>query len=200
MKRTDPAAHHHRPEGLDNEEVAHEHSDINIRAVLTFAAVLAAVGIVVHVLMYGVLWYLEGQARVNDPELSPLAAPAAQMPPSTIESPAFGTAPQPQLLTNEYGYLSRQRQAEEQQLTSYGWIDEASGVARVPIESAKKLLLERGLPTRADGIVDESRGTERPSRGEASSGRIVDGPPRGAGLPEVAAPGAGGNEPRTGGH
>ena len=36
MKPTDasPAHHHHAPEEMHNEDVAHEHSDINIRAVV----------------------------------------------------------------------------------------------------------------------------------------------------------------------
>src|SRR5262249_61731768 len=36
----------------------------------------------------------------------------------------------------------------ENQLTPYGWVDEQSGVVRIPIDDAKRLLLQRGLPTR----------------------------------------------------
>lgn len=209
MKPTDPRsaqgpapAHHYTPEELHNVDVAHEHSDINVRAIIASAVALAVVGIVVHVLMYGVFVVFDNQAKENDPQISPLAAPAVQMPPNTIETPTFGNAPQPQLLTNEYAVLARQRQAEAQRLNNYGWVDEAAGTARIPIAEAKKLIAERGLPARAGTAADPGKGTNRPARGEASSGRIVDGPPRGAGLPEVAAPAApaGGAPSHKGGH
>lgn len=38
--------------------------------------------------------------------------------------------------------------ADEQVLTTYGWVDQGQGVARIPIERAKTLIVERGLPTR----------------------------------------------------
>jgi hypothetical protein len=196
-------AHHYSSEELHNEDVAHEHSDINVRAIITSAVVLGGVVAVVFGLMYGAFRFMNDQAQGNDPQLSPLAAAPVQMPANTVETPTFGNAPQPQLLTNEYAVLARQRQAEEQRLANYGWIDEAAGVARIPIAEAKKLLAERGLPVRADAAADPTMGTNRPARGESSSGRVVDGPPRGAGLPEGAAPAAppaGGEQPHKGGH
>jgi hypothetical protein len=36
---------------------------------------------------------------------------------------------------------------EEQTLNSYGWVDEKTGVVRVPIERAMQLLAQRGLTT-----------------------------------------------------
>jgi hypothetical protein len=33
-------------------------------------------------------------------------------------------------------------------LTTYGWMDQNAGVVRLPIERAKELILERGLPVR----------------------------------------------------
>jgi hypothetical protein len=189
MKHTDPApAGHHRytPEELHNEDVAHEHSDINVRAIALFAGGLAVVAAVVFVLMWGLFKFFEAQAKANDAELSPVAPPAAQMPRRTTDSPAFGNAPSPQLLTNEFMALERHRRTEDQVLKGYGWVDEHAGIARMPVAEAKKLIVERGLPVRADAPADPTLGTVRPVRGEASSGRTVDGPPRGAGLPNVS--------------
>lgn len=217
MKPTDPAphkasagqvphgaGHRYTPAELDNEDVNHEHSDINVRAIVSSAVVLAAIVAVVFGLMYGAFRVMASQASSNDPQMSPLAAPSVQMPPNTVENPTFGNAPQPQLLTNEYAVLSRQRRSEEQRLDGYGWVNEANGVARIPIAEAKKLIAQRGLPARADGAAAPTVGTNRAARGESSSGRIVDGPPRGAGLPEVggaaAAPQTGAGQPQKGGH
>lgn len=186
MKPTEPAAGHdrHDPDALHNVGVAHEHSDINVRAILMFLVGLAAVGIAVHVLMWALFIVFENQAAANDPPISPTAVPATQMPATTTGSPAFGSAPGPQLLTNEPEVLRQFRASEEQRLGQYGWVDQQAGVARMPIGEAKKLLVERGVPAR-DGGSEPGRGTRLPAYGEASSGRAVTGSLRGAGLPEL---------------
>ncbi len=37
-------------------------------------------------------------------------------------------------------------QEERRKTTTYGWIDQGAGKARIPIERAKELIVERGLP------------------------------------------------------
>ena len=166
-------AHHYSPEEMHNVDVAHEHSDINISALIGSMVVMFAVVVGTAVLMAILFKFLESQAEARDPKLSPLALPAATMPKSTTESPFFGGAPEPKLMTSEPGRLQEVRTSEQQQLHSYGWIDEASGVGRIPIEEAKKKLLERGLPVRPEPVSDDSLGTHRPATGESSSGRTV---------------------------
>jgi hypothetical protein len=211
MKPTDPRhapGHHHDPADLHNEAVAHEHSDINITKLVGAALALAAITGAVAVLMWGVFRFLEGQAQSRDQAAapSPLAAPAAQMPANMTGSAVFSPTPGPRLLTNEYAVLDEHRRSEEQRLAGYGWTDEAAGVARMPVSEAKKLILERGLPVRAGDPIDPTLGTQRPSRGEASSGRWPSGNPRGTGLPDLshlpAAPPAGAatEQHKTGGH
>ncbi|HXW03639.1 MAG TPA: hypothetical protein VD833_00290 [Vicinamibacterales bacterium] len=187
-----PVPHHYTPAELHNDDVAHEETDIDLRSLLLFSGGLAAVVAVVAVLMYGVFALFERRAQQNDPVLSPLAAPAVQMPNRTTESPYFGAAKSPQLLTNEYVLLEQVRERERQQLSSYGWVDQASGVARMPIAEAKKLVAERGLPVRADGQADPRAGSYTPVRGESSGGRTITVPPAEAvqapGQPTGAAP------------
>ncbi|PYX92592.1 MAG: hypothetical protein DMG71_17645, partial [Acidobacteria bacterium] len=38
---------------------------------------------------------------------------------------------------------------QEEQLNSYGWVDEKSGFVHIPIERAMQLIAQRGLPTRS---------------------------------------------------
>jgi hypothetical protein len=38
--------------------------------------------------------------------------------------------------------------AKEQELTSYGWINEKAGAVRIPIDRAIDLLISRGVPVR----------------------------------------------------
>ena len=145
MKPTDPrqvpADHVHDPEFLHNEGVAHEHSDINIRGILVFCVGLTVIAIVVHLLMYGLFYFFDAHAKANDPQLSPLAPPAVQMPRTTTADPKFGNALGPRLLTNEYRVLDEHRRNEEQQLNGYGWADQNAGIARMPVSEAKKLIL-----------------------------------------------------------
>jgi hypothetical protein len=99
--------------------------------------------------------------------------PATTMPPSTTASPFFGGAPEPKLMSDEPTRLNEVRSAEQAQLHGYGWVDEKGGVARIPIDEAKKLTLERGLPVRPDPLTDAGLGTRRPASGESSAGRNV---------------------------
>jgi hypothetical protein len=155
------AADHDR---LHNDDVAHEHSDVNVRTVLVAALVLATVVAVSAVAMWGLFRLLEHQAAANDPQLSPLAIPAGQQP------------PEPRLQTNEPAALRKFHETEDRTLENYGWIDQKNGVAHMPIGEAKKLLLERGLPTRS-GTADPAEGTHAPAYGEANGGRAIGRPP-----------------------
>jgi hypothetical protein len=56
--------------------------------------------------------------------------------------------PEPRLLPDEQRTLEAQRAAERELLETYGWVDEAHGVVRIPVERAMELVLERGLPAR----------------------------------------------------
>ena len=72
---------------------------------------------------------------------------------------AIGTAtgPAPKLLVNEPGNLAAFREHEHETLTTYGYIDKNTGVMRIPIERAKELVLERGLPVRGQAPAVESK-------------------------------------------
>ena len=160
MTPTDPhdAGYEH------NEDVAHEHSDINIRTVMLSAIALLTVTAAAMVVVWGVFRLFEHQAAARDARVSPLAVPAGQLP------------PEPRLQINEYEGLRKFRAIETGTIDGYGWVDEKAGVAHIPIDAAKTLLLERGLPTRA-GAADALEGTHAPAYGEASGGRAIARPP-----------------------
>jgi hypothetical protein len=200
MKPTSASAGHggHSPDEMHNDDVAHEHSDINIAAIAWSMVVMFSVVLVTAVLMWGLFRFLESQAAARDPKLSPLSMPSTTMPTTTMASPFFGGAPAPQLMTNEPANLKDVRAVEQRELHEYGWVDEKAGVARIPIDDAKRLTLERGLAVRPDPVSDERLGTRRPSSGESSSGRNVTrtlaAPVPGAAPPAAPAPAAPGHE------
>ena len=166
--------HHHDPAELHNEDVAHEHTDVNIRAILMFAVGLAIVALVVHVLMAVMFGWLERQAARQDPVASPMAERAPDMPRNTTESAYFGHARGgAQLLTNEPMALQKLIAEENKRLQGYGWIEGKTGVAYMPLAEAKKLILERGVPVRAGDPVEPTVGTRAAAMGEASGGRAI---------------------------
>lgn len=163
MTPTDPNAHHHYSnEEMHNEDVAYEHADISIQTLVTFAVGLLLVVAFSAGLMWVLFKALESQAAARDPQVSPVAATREHQPPT------------PQLLTNEPKNLTTFRDEESKKLEGYAWVDERGGVARVPIEEAKKLLVKQGVPVRSGGVADPREGTNAPAYGEASGGRTID--------------------------
>jgi hypothetical protein len=155
---TNASAHPHGD--LTNPEVAHEQSDINIRAVLWFVAILLVTSLAIHLSMYGLFKVFAGFEARSDPEVSPLMAPAGQLP------------PEPRLQTSPWTDLKKFHEIEERHLHTYGWVDEKAGVAHLPIEKAKALLLQRGLPV-SSNAADAMEGTHVAASGESSSGRLI---------------------------
>jgi len=71
--------------------------------------------------------------------------------------------PPPRLLVRPGASLAELRAAEESDLNSYGWVDRASGIARVPVDRAIQLLLQRGLPDVGAGQTPLSLMQARPA-------------------------------------
>ena len=166
MTSTDPHGGAHRHDHADddpmhNPDVAHEHSDIDIATVLKAAVGLFLTVVVCAVIVRGVFALFASQAAAREPKLSTLARPSGQLPPA------------PRLVLREPAALATFRAEETQALDSYGWVNQIGGVTHIPIAEAKKLLAERGLPTRAGGAGDASEGTHRPAYGEASGGQTI---------------------------
>jgi hypothetical protein len=186
MKPTDPriassnpyddGVPHHEPgvhDELHNEDVGHEHIDVDLRGIVTSVVILGAVALAAQFGMYLLFGWFEARAANDDPTISRVAVPATEMPKSTTGSPFFSTGVSgPRLLTNEPMALEQQRAEERGRLESYGWVDQSSGVARVPIEEAKKLLIQRGVPVR-EGASAPAFMVRPPARGEASGGRAI---------------------------
>ena len=115
----------------------HEEDHVNIRGLWISAAVLAAVCILSGILVLWIFRYIDRQLVEAEPPLAPLAVPSGEAP-----------RPEPRLLTDEPGNLATFRLQEAEKVETYGWVDEPGGIARIPVERAKALILERGLPSR----------------------------------------------------
>ena len=142
-----------RKEGeLVNPDVQHETSDVAVRPILLSAA--AFVGMTALSLL--VLWIffriLDRQAERAQPAPVSLVRPQKGFVPPGPRLQVRNTAP-----TLE---MQRMRQHEERILTTYGMVDRQRGSARMPIEEAMRMTVQRGLPARVvQGGVAPAKGT-----------------------------------------
>ncbi|HEX5084659.1 MAG TPA: hypothetical protein VFY40_21665 [Blastocatellia bacterium] len=141
---SDAVTHNERNEmtggrGADDGETLHEPNTVNVPAVVAFLVALAAAIVVIVLLLRGLLIYFDARKAEKAPPRSPLAT-GARLPPEPRLQGAPGSVNSPA------EDIRRFREQESQMLNSYGWIDRQNGVIRIPIERAKELIEQRGLP------------------------------------------------------
>jgi hypothetical protein len=153
---TNPNPH----DDLHNPDVAHEEKDVSISGVVWFVVALVGIAAAIHLSMYGLFRVFNHMEAAAEPDVTPLLRPAGERP------------PEPTLQTTPWQDLAHFRANEERALHSFGWVDEKAGIAHVPVEKAKALLLQRGLPVRANPA-DPSVGTNVAASGDASGGRTI---------------------------
>jgi hypothetical protein len=110
-----------------------ESRDVNTRAFFYFLLVMGIFLVITAFAVAGLFFYY---ARTNVP-LPTVARPFdsyRQLPPP------------PRIQTTPGDDIANYLQSEQHLLNSSGWIDQKNGVARIPIDRAMRLLLQRGLP------------------------------------------------------
>jgi len=111
----------------------YEKSDLKPKPILIFGVILGLVTILAFVATYGMIRLLGWWER---PRLETPASPLA-----TRTLP-----PEPRLQVEAPKELKSLQKAEQEVLTTYAWVSKEAGIARIPIERAMQLVLERGLP------------------------------------------------------
>ncbi len=136
-----------------------EGDGVNYRGIVWFMIVLAATTLFCQAIVWGMFSYMAHRERAADTPRSDLAVPQGQNPPA------------PNLLTDEAGNLRAFRAREDEVLSTYGWADANQQAVRIPIDRAKELILQRGLPARpaapAAGRPDPARAAIESSVGAA---------------------------------
>lgn len=127
-------------------EAGFERRDLAPHTVYVFLITLAA-SVVVTALVVGILF--AAADRFSRSHQAPPDSPLVGRVDDTREvlPRNISQFPQPRLETNERVEIRDFRSKEEQALNSYGWVDEGSGVAHIPIDRAMDLIAERGLST-----------------------------------------------------
>jgi hypothetical protein len=110
-------------------EPRHEKTDLEPKYILYFAAALVVVGLAVHILIWWMFNLFEReQAR-------------RESPPVAINVPK--TVPEPRLQISPQGDLQELRRQEREILSTYRWIDRDKGTARIPIDRAMEVFIQR---------------------------------------------------------
>jgi len=127
-------------------EPGFERQDMVPGSVYAFLAALAVAGILVAFVLWGLYRVLDTYQNRHQPAQNPLVQ-SAETSLRNVPADAYTKFPQPRLERNERQEINDFRLKEEQTLNSYGWVDQKTGVARIPIERAMQLIAQRGLPT-----------------------------------------------------
>lgn len=134
---------HNIPTHTDNGS-GHEERDANVSAVTKFGIGLAIISAVVLVLMVWLHNFFNEQTQRATPPPSPLMT-ERQLPPG------------PRLQVEPAKDLDEVRAAEDSVLNSYGWVVPNAGVVRIPIDRAIELVVQRGLPVRSAGEMEDEK-------------------------------------------
>ena len=121
------------PSEITHVRHGHETRDVNIRLISLFGlsmVVLLAGSLALMGWLFGVL--------AGEPVGHGRSTPRAEM---------RSRPPAPRLQTSPTRDMQEMLHAENARLQSYGWIDHASGMARMPIDRAMELLATQGLPS-----------------------------------------------------
>jgi hypothetical protein len=130
---------------IANPDVSHEESDVNVATLAKFIVVLAVSTAVILVAMKLMIGFFHDREVAQElPPVSRVNPPGTRrLPPE----PRLQGAPGSELLPLDD--MKKFKAEQEAAINSYGWVDKQTGVVRIPIDEAKKLLVERAQ--RANG-------------------------------------------------
>lgn len=126
-------AEHNRTD--DRPELGYETHDANPKALAYAFVGLSALLILTFVSMWLLFVYFDASARKAD------RGKASQW--SNIDY----RPPEPRLQTSPAADLKKMLDNENHLMNSYGWVNKASGLVRIPVDRAMDIVAKKGLPT-----------------------------------------------------
>jgi hypothetical protein len=166
-----------------SDEMKHSHSgqeggfereDLSTRGVFAFMIGLGIVGLVIYFIIVGMYTFLDNYERSQMTTASPLVTSKGAMSRVVTQDyvdQRFKENGAPMLETNERGQFRDFLVNQENQLNSYGWVDEKAGVAHIPIERAMELTVQRGLPVCPNGCAQADTASKAPAPKSAGKGK-----------------------------
>ncbi|RPI26748.1 MAG: hypothetical protein EHM61_10780 [Acidobacteria bacterium] len=133
---------HH--EGADRPDVGYETTDANSKILAYAFAGLAGLLIFVFVAMW--LLFVFFDWRSTEPQSKSQWTNSDYRP------------PEPRLQASPYKDLKQEQARERQLMQSYGWVNKASGIVRIPVGQAMDIVAKNGLPQLPPiGVVEDPR-------------------------------------------
>jgi len=117
--------------------LGYEQRDANVKGLLQFAFWMAVVLVVTMVGMKFTFDYFK-KAMPLGATMSPMVQPTDRMLP-----------PSPRLQSQPHLELQDYCAAQQREVSTYAWVNQQSGVVRLPVDRAMDLVLARGLPARS---------------------------------------------------
>ena len=136
---------HYRDDDIVNPDTHHEESDVNVRALLWSVAIFIIFAAVTHLILYTQFHAYARHFRSEASQPLTMMAPPSNVP----QTPRLQPFPSKTILPNAntpVTDMADMRAAEEDSLNKAGWVDQKKGIVRLPIETAKQLVVQRGLP------------------------------------------------------
>jgi hypothetical protein len=127
------------------EELDFERQDLGSRPIFGFLISLAIFGVLTYYVLWGMFHFLNAYNLKHQAPVSPMAHTETET--RTVTPATIQQSPAPRLEDDERTELNGFRYHEEEQLNSYGWVDQNAGVVHIPIDRAMQLVAQRGLPT-----------------------------------------------------
>jgi hypothetical protein len=130
---------------IEKQNPGYETSDVSLKGVAYSTIGLFVLIGLSMLLVYGIVQYMNDKKVRTETPVSPLAIDVRQLP------------PEPRLQVIPEVDLERYTVIQDSLLHSEGWISKDAGMARIPIEVAMTLTLERGFPVRK-GMQESTKG------------------------------------------
>ncbi len=161
-----------------NPDTGFEREDLSPQGVFYFMGGVAVLGVVIYFILVGMYRFLDNYDKTHQPPANPMAATTGMDPQSMtykqIQDQAQQTFPKPVLEHSEQTQYLDELKKQNEVLGSYDWVDQKSGVVRIPIDRAMELLAQRGLPVisqadaaRASG--ENASGAQKPKTPQPSN-------------------------------
>lgn len=128
-----------------------EGDGVSYAGIRWFIVILTVTVLVAQLVVWGAYEWFDYRVSRSEAPRAVMAEPPSS---PTIDAGRLvsgaDASPQPALLVDEPSALGRFNHSQDELLRNYGWIDQGMGTVRLPIDRAKDLVLERGLPVRTD--------------------------------------------------
>ncbi len=133
-----------------NVETRREHSDVNVRALLWSVVVFLVLMGIIDLTVYAYFRVLAGHFRHEPSQPLTMMAPRSAVP-ATPRLQPFPSKTIPPNANTPVTDMEEMRGSQDAALNHPGWVDQQNGVVRLPIETAKQLVVQRGLPVVKEG-------------------------------------------------